>query len=679
MPNLKNTKSNTLATINSAITILDKMPALQDTNTMYSYNESSNPFEFLIDIFKSTAGYDALINIIAKFIAVGLPALEAAVKAVLLSNIKNLLNCAINPIISDDLLTDGVVFDLRQIDVIGMLYYCPLDNTHIGQRYYFGCDGFEHAYQLEHAGDFNAFLWFEKNMGINRSVWYGVDPLVALAYDSAYTNGMSYVTQKGPDSIPPPAPNNNDNPQKCRKEDGILTLEYNERPISLKNAVGSPRFMQTPYSNCLQVFIGNTRPNVGWPTVTKGNIIYTLSGVLDKIDSNKKIIEKLEKKIAQLHSEIEDNDTAFKKKDIEKEEWETNYEDLANELNSNITELNDTVAENRELAEIQREIEAAYYTLVVNAGQDTYRSIKQNYYYRRTLIEFNTDYVMSLKLFDSKVVVAQLLDALTGCLSFDLNLSIEQLIIKNEVEKMVKSVIETDDAVISDCFFTFSNEQYDNLVHKAELIRSGLFTIDGEENGTYTIDPVGILNSIDSLSNAASKEEVESIISGCFREISATLSEGGPDDVQNKFNVNVRANFIENILNNLAYVITSAIVSPKLYLLFAVNLKILGLHSNFSLTDFIDMHRKTIVDCIRSIRDQIISFIVKELMKIIGDLAQQLALAYAVEQAEYFRALMRNLIECFRRNRGLLDFNIDNVDYADIYQEDLGESRNDNC
>ena len=132
-------------------------------------------------------------------------------------------------------------------------------------------------------------------------------------------------------------------------------------------------------------------------------------------------------------------------------------------------------------------------------------------------------------------------------------------------------------------------------------------------------------------------------------------------------------------MNNLAYVITAAIVSPKLYLLFEVNLKILGLQSNFSLTDFIDMHRKMIVDCIRAVRDQIISYIVKELMKIIGDLAERLALAYAIEQAEYYRALIRNLIECFRRNRGLLDFNIDNVDYADIYEEDLGEPRNDNC
>lgn len=672
MPNLKDTKANTLAVINSAITILDRMPALSQTNTTYSYNESSNPFEFLIDIFKSTSGYDDLINIISKFIAVELPALETAVKGILLSNIRNLLNCAINPVISDELLIDGVVFDLRQIDVMNILYYCPLDNTHIGQRYYFGCNGpeFEYPYQLEHAGDFNAFLWFVKNMGINRSVWYGVDPLKAIVSDSTFTDSVDYVIQKPQQDNPPlPRPNTGD---KCKKGHGLLTLDYHERPISLRNAVGGERYMQTPYGNCIQVFLGNVRPYLNFDEAQLHNLAR-------EIDENKQKMGKLSREIGGIDEQISDNDTQFEKGTITKTEWSSNYQRLSRTKNIKTNELNTIIEENASKSEELRISEAAYYSQVVNADTSLYRQLSQNYYYRRTLIEFNTDYVMSLKLFDSKVVTAQLLDALTGCLSMDLNLSFEQLIIKNEVEKMVKSVIETDDAVISDCFFTFSNEQYDNLVHKAELMRAGLFTIDGEENGTYAIDPEEILKSVDSINSAASKEEVQSIIEGTLREISATLSEGSHESTQNNFNFNVKVHFIENILNNLAYVITSAIVSPKLYLLFEVNLKILGLQSNFSLSDFIDMHRKLIVDCIRAIRDQIISFIVKELMKIIGSLAEQLALSYAIEQAEYYRALMRNLIECFRRNRGILDFNIDNVDYADIYQEDLGEPRNDNC
>lgn len=674
MPSLKKTKEDTMAVINSAITILNRMPALEQTNATYSYNESSNPFEFIIDIFKSTAGYDVLINIISKYIALGLPALEVAVKAILLSNIKNILNCAINPFITKELLTDGIVFDLKQIDLMNILYYCPLDATHIGQRYYFGCDGFHYAHELEKAGDFNAFLWFEKNMGINRSVWYGVDRMSALVDDSSYTNGISYVWQKTPASPPDPVPQGQPvrDKDKCKSGCGILTLDYHERPISLKDAVGGERFLQTPYSNCLQVFIGNVRPHIN------EEIGDELRDKQAKMGENEKDIEKVQKKIDNLDKEIDENNKKFKDGKIKKSEHNTNNRNLNERKRKTINELDRLKEQRNSYSSAIKTLTQQYYAAVSNAEIKDYRRIEQNYYYRRTLLQFNTDYVMSLKLFDSKVVTAQLLDALTGCLSFDLNLSFEQLIIKNEVEKMVKMVIETDDAVISDCFFTFSNEEYENLVRKAEMMRAGLFSIDGEENSTYVVNPEMIVNSINSLSSAASKEEVQTIIKGCLTEISATLSEN-ENETSESFNINARVNFIENILSNLAYVVTSAIVSPKLYLLFAVNLKIFGLQSNFSLSDFIDMHRKLVVDCIREIRDHIISFIVKELMGIIGELAERLSLGFAIEQAEYYRALMRNLIECFRRNRGLLDFNIDDVNYADIYQEDLVGSRNDNC
>jgi hypothetical protein len=80
----------------------------------------------------------------------------------------------------------------------------------------------------------------------------------------------------------------------------------------------------------------------------------------------------------------------------------------------------------------------------------------------------------------------------------------------------------------------------------------------------------------------------------------------------------------------------------------------------------------------RQIRDKLIGYIVAELMKIISDLALGVMAKYTIEQAEYYRYLLRRLIECFRDNRGLLDFNIDNVDYADILEDNV-EASNDNC
>ena len=667
MPNFQKIKAQTIATVDSAITILNRLPGFDQTNTSLSYNETSNPFEFIIDIFKSTSGYDELINIISKFIAFELPALEIAVKAVLLSNIRNLLNCAINPVISDGLLTNGVVFDLRQIDVMNILYYCPLDNTHIGKRYYFGCDGFERISQLEIAGDFNAFLWYVKNKALNRSVWYGVKLLDATINDSTWDKDGT-MAQKDPEKdLPLPGDN-----VKCKKGHGIITLDYHERPISLRNSIGGERNLQTPYSNCIQVFLGNAKPYLGEGETA--NIEYLEM----QISENDEKIKELEEKIAKIDIEISDNDALLENGKIIRDQWHENYDNLSDEKNKLVSEVNEIKSSNNQLKSELKTAEKQYYMAVQQAEPSDFRDLTQNYYYNRTLMEFNTDYVMSLKLFDSKVVMAQLLDALTGCLSIDLNFSYEQLIIKNEVEKMVKMVVETDDAVISDCFFTFSNEQYDNLVRKADLMRSGLFTIDGEENGTFEVNAEAILDSINELNSAASKQEIQTIISGAFNEISRTISET-TENGQTKINFNVRMNFIENLLSNLAYVITSAIVSPKLYLLFAVNLQILGLQSDFSLQDFLDMHRKSLVECIRAIRDKLLGYIVAELLKIIGSLAVELTAKYSIEQAEYYRDLLRRLIECFKSyKRGYLDFNIDNVDYADIIDEN-GEARNDNC
>ena len=146
MANLKQVKSESLALIDAVMSILDKYPELSNGNTYLSVNTSTNPFEFLMDCFKGTVGYDVLINIISSFISTGLPALEVAVKGVLLTNIKNLLTCSLNPFITDDILREGIVFDLSQIDITDKLRYSPISQK--GKYYYFGCNKCETAMDI---------------------------------------------------------------------------------------------------------------------------------------------------------------------------------------------------------------------------------------------------------------------------------------------------------------------------------------------------------------------------------------------------------------------------------------------------------------------------------------------------------------------------------------------------
>ena len=635
MANIKQVKDDALAVINAALTIIDRFPNLNSTNTLLSLDTSTNPFTFLMDAFKNTAGYDTLIRILSKFIVYELEAVEIAVKGILLSNVKNLISCSINPFIPDDLLREGIVFDLRQLDITDLLQTCPLDPK-VGQYFYFGCDEMEKPDDTRKSEDFNALLWYMKNRANKREVWKN-------KRDSE-TGGERPVG-------------------KDEKSDGIITLEYNERATGISDAEGNGMTIQTPFNNSLHVFIGNTdftnRNNLQKDLDTKANEIKIAQDELQKLEDD---VTAKQAEMTDLANNIIEQKIDFNEYLQKNEQLNEDLNNLQKEIskkNEKINSLNDEYYE-----------KLNSYQQFLESPNIKYKQIEQNYYYRRTLIEFNYDYITSLKLFDSKVVAAQLLDQLTGLLNIHLNLSYARQLIKNETLKMVQDIVESDDTVVSDCFFTFSNTDYDAMLQKAEMNRSRLFTVNGEENSTAKIDPSAILDSLNGISQNATQQEIQSIIEGSLTEISGTISDVSYEDT-GKVNFGVRMNFIENLMNHLACVITLSVLSPKVYLLILINLKTLGRETNFNLQDFIAMFKQLIASIIRSVRDQLIQYLVNELMKLLSDLASAVAAKIAIEQAAYYARLIKRLFDCFRkRDNNVYDFSIDDVQHADIIQEE---------
>ena len=118
MSKIKRTKEETIATVDAALSILNRFPDLEDGNINLSFGTSTNPFPFLMDLFKSTAGYNELIRIIAIFISKSLPAVEIAVKTLLITKLKDIISCSVNPFLTDDILRNGVIFNINEIDLI---------------------------------------------------------------------------------------------------------------------------------------------------------------------------------------------------------------------------------------------------------------------------------------------------------------------------------------------------------------------------------------------------------------------------------------------------------------------------------------------------------------------------------------------------------------------------------
>ena len=300
-----------------------------------------------------------------------------------------------------------------------------------------------------------------------------------------------------------------------------------------------------------------------------------------------------------------------------------------------------------------------------------YKKIKENYYYHRTLSEFNVDYVMSMKLFDAKVVTAQLLDALVGILTIDLGFNYKRQIIKEEIKKMVSNVVETDDTLVSDCFFAFSNDDYNKMFEKAELNRANLFSIEGEEYNNVQINAEQLLESLNAIDDDAIKSGDTSVIKHALLEVSGTINDTKYTQ-KNNF-TNPFASLIENLLQKLACVLVYAIFSPKLYILILINLKTLGRDANFSLEEFMGSFKNLIVNLIRAIRDMLLKYLVNELMNVLGDIATDITVKIGREQMEYYNRLFKRMIECFKFKRKQYDWEMDNVMFADIDSEEVTE------
>lgn len=666
MANLKQVKSESLALIDAVMSILDKYPDLSNGNTYLSVNTSTNPFEFLMDCFKGTVGYDILITIISGFISMELPALEVAVKGVLLTNIKNLLTCSLNPFITDDILREGIVFDLSQIDITDKLKYSPLSQK--GKYYYFGCDMCHSAIDVRDTctkksnlfkntlggfiptstasewkgSDFDCLLWYMKNRATKREVW-SRDP----------NEKPKTVTEKE------------------NKKDGIVTLEFNESSRSIKNAEGQPLFLQTPYLNALHVFIGNAQEIMGNNYKSYENELSDIEEQLyfinGKIDNLQKSINKVNNKLAKIDEQLKNNK-------IEYDDYQRQYGLLSDKLTDYENNMDNLEGEIR----ILYEKKAKSLQKLKNALQDkAYRKIDTNYYYHKTLIEFNTDYVNSLRLFDSKVLAARLIDSLTGLLSIDLDLSYKQLLIRNEINKMVSAVIESDDAVVNDCFFSFSNDEYNSMLQKSEYNKMGLYSSDGTNTSGVTIDADSLLQQLNGIDSSATKEEINTIIKGSITELSKQLSKADYLETD-KVNFGLQINFIEKLMNNLANVIAQSILSPKVYLLILINLKLLGQDVNFNLEGFIEKFKQLITNLLRAIRDYLINYLVDKLMSKLSDLVKEIAIKMNIEQAQYYARLLKKLIDSIKSKGNGMDFNIDNVDYADIYQQEV-KNNTDKC
>lgn len=625
---LNSMKEEVFGFIAAMRTLLDNYPELQKNDQLLGLLNANSPLAFLLGlaeiiglskedllnwISKILCGAEAIIsnasekatsaisgvtkrNETAQQVDQGiLDVIEIAIKAILLTNVKNLFTCSINPLIPYDVLKypngmvlkqggQGIKLSIPTIDMFNVLQHTP--NSDYGKTLYF--DNAMPSKSFWQSTDFNCFMWYV----INKGTTMGNEGL-----KHTWDNRVKY--------------RKNFNTNDVFKNNFFDEFKGNGTLINTKNKVS---------------------PETSYKTNEKNDDKKTFR-------NKKKTGNYIEKK-SYIILEYNENDPTLS---------------VPNTL-----------------------------TMYLNADRYLRKmgTIKgEPFFLPKTVFEFNYDYIFSLKLFDSKVIVANIINSIIGITNsasaslLNVSYTLQQEAIAGKVGQIVKEVMEAEDTVINDDFFSFSNDQYETLLDETDIKYSENYHF-GEVYGSITQNDIdNITKELNNIGNAATLNEQEKIIKNIFTNVSATAATNGEVSISDKFTLG--GNIIFDLIKESITQIVLQVLSPKVMLLYAVNSYFMGdaADGDFSKINVKEL-LKGLTNLIISIVKQVLEMLLKELLSYLlnelKELLNALLRKIILERIEYYLEILQgilNLIKMFYNafTKGKkADSVIDNVNYADI-------------
>ena len=329
-----------------------------------------------------------------------------------------------------------------------------------------------------------------------------------------------------------------------------------------------------------------------------------------------------------------------------------------------------------------------------------------------TVYEFNYDYVMGMKLFDPRVVCYNLFEnaanpKYNAFFYFSLNKLKDKnlypfLAGKQRIIEIVRTILEEDEEV-NDCFFSFSNEQYDEMLRKTEEIRYRQLPYNEGYNDGTSIDFNEINKILMDYPENGTLEEQKSVIKKALDIACATV-----EDRENVTTLSdsstTKIDFLTNILQQLVAAIVDAVLSPKVLMLIMINKILMGDDGEpMNTEDLMRLVKNLVKALVKEARDLIMKKLLDYILEYLTPMALQLQAKIQSEQFAAYMAIIKLLLAWFNKgvqtvtrlnailNAILSKFKkrrgdseddteidlpsvLDDVTYADIYPSDIKDN-----
>lgn len=298
-----------------------------------------------------------------------------------------------------------------------------------------------------------------------------------------------------------------------------------------------------------------------------------------------------------------------------------------------------------------------------------------------TIYEFNYDLVMGMRLFDAKTLTANLVNAFLSGLGSGTNIGLglnkSEIAYQARISAIIEKMMTENTSEVSDCFFNFSNDEFNRQLEESELKRSQLYPFNDNVSKATKVSVDDIYNTLNEYSDSNDKETNVDVISRVLKQVTTSIT----DEVMPSDKYSLQFNASIDLIKMLALVIVEALLTPKVLLLFQINKELMGdIREKNSVEDILRVFLSVILAVVRELVEMILQYLLEWVLSILLEIFELLAKYLIVEQAKYYKNLIATLIKNrtpkFRKNRNLQTV-LDKVYYADIDQSN--EIKKDEC
>ncbi len=275
-------------------------------------------------------------------------------------------------------------------------------------------------------------------------------------------------------------------------------------------------------------------------------------------------------------------------------------------------------------------------------------------YNLKTLNDLNNDFIDTLTLFNTQNLLTRILDTIYGSISVSLKFSKKHLIKEEQINTVIDKIIDAEsNDIIDDTYFTFTNDETDGHEVKATLRSRGVRMVDTNNQAESSVPVAMISDMKNELTKTVSTLDKKNVLAKHLNQMAEesarakTAVDSGNtalnnasstfNNIKNADKPSLKLNFTQQIFNFLTKGIVSSIISPRVMMIFLINLKIVyGQDAVYEDgVDFIKKNKNIFKAIIKEIVIMIIKILLAIALKKIAKLVADAMLKRRIEKQMY--------------------------------------------